>query len=328
LYFLRSNETWLLIGDQNDVALERKKYKQAMRLLDKSEPNRIKDLIAALSEWVRYPEDLSRIAYDVGLQLAKDNVRYAEVCVDTGLFSASSMSLDNIMDALNDGSDRVRRGWNVEIKWILVVPREEPRRADETVRSAASATGRKNNIIGFGLIGQEDAQPIGQFERAFQTAKKKDVFTFVRVGDVLRGDGILTVLDHLEPDRLVDVLGLQQDDTLIKRLIEEQMPIILTPSRTKHLKLLKSSETLSARVLIDDGLLVSISADMLTYYGKTLSDILIALAEEEGFTHQDIEELILNTLRYSLLEDAARDVLIAEFEQQFEVLREEHLELS
>ena len=114
------------------------------------------------------------MVYDIGVVLSKAKVIYAEICVAPSEFmQTSSMSIDVFINALNDGRDRALRAWGVDMSWVLCIPCENPRVGDDVARWATSAAAKSGNVVALGLIGEENAQPVGQFKRAFATAHKK-----------------------------------------------------------------------------------------------------------------------------------------------------------
>lgn len=315
-------ETWLMIAEQNEIMAEaRKPYIAARDLLEKRDVNRLDELVAGVCGWLRYPDDLARVVYDAGLMLFKQNVKYAEINVNPSLFMPGNMTFDTFMTALNDGRDRVQRGWGIIIRWNLVVSREEPRRADEVMRLASSAVGKKHHVVGYGLAGREDAQPIGQFERAFQTAKKKDVPTFTRSGEIGGAASIEEVLEHLVPDRIVDAVGLLDSPASIEAIIERDIAVVATPSRADALKKLNERGGYSLRDLLSQRLPVTLSADLPQIFGQSTTDIYTQAAANADLTIDEIDQLVLNGLQYSFLDDATKADLSAAFLAEMTELR-------
>lgn len=54
------------------------------------------------------------------------------------------------------------------------------------------------------LLGNEETQPAGQFERAFKSAEKHEVARVVQTNGAGGADGLTVTLDTLHPNRLVD----------------------------------------------------------------------------------------------------------------------------
>src|SRR5215204_1346805 len=141
-----SKNMMLVIADQNDVSESVKHFNTWVNLLEKPEYDRLEELIRVVSGWVRQPEDLTRLAYEAGTHLARQNVRYAEITVSPALYNDITITPEQFFAAINDGRDRAQRAWGIEISWILAFPREEPRKADDQVRFATSPAGRRAGV--------------------------------------------------------------------------------------------------------------------------------------------------------------------------------------
>ena len=227
-------ETVMLIAEQNDIPLTDKKFSTWADLVESPDYAQSHDIVKNVSSWLKHPDDVTRLVYDLGVELAKQNVRYAEVGLNPSLHMLNDMSFDSFMEAINDGRDRAERGWGIRIGWLLTISREEPRRSDEIMRWASSTIGKKAGVVGLMLVGNEDAQPVGQFERAFANARKKDVPTVASAGDVNDADGIQEVLSVLQPDRLLDVKGLLTNSDVLDQVVNERIPVNVCLSRAEH----------------------------------------------------------------------------------------------
>jgi adenosine deaminase len=302
--------TWLLIAEQNEIAASTKHFDKSLKLLEEPDYTQLDKLIEMLGSWIRYPEDLVRLVYDVGVTLAKQNVKYAEVCVNVVNCMPASWTFDDFITALSDGRDRVERGWGVRLNWILTVPRAEPRRADDTLRWVVSATGRKNGVIGFGVVGDDTAQPAGQFERAFNTARKKEAKSVLQVGT----EGILEAVQALHPDRLIDAWGIVEDEQSLELIKSEHIPVSVSLSRVP------------IRQLLDNEVDVILNADMSQIYHVDLNQVYLTAVEQHGLTIDELENLALNAIRNSFLNGEDKGVLLDEFRSAYQALRQEHLQ--
>ena len=103
----------LLIAEQNEIADELKHFDEWVALLDNPDYERLPELITTVSKWLQHPEDLTHVTYELGVNLAKQKVRYAEVHVNPIQFTENNWAFEEFMDALNDGRDRAERGWGV-----------------------------------------------------------------------------------------------------------------------------------------------------------------------------------------------------------------------
>lgn len=316
--------TLLMIADQNEIASSVKGFNKLKDALLNPDITRLTELFTFTSQWLRHPDDLSRCVYDVGVALSKQNTRYAELGLNLSLYSHMGLSFEDMMAALNDGADRARRGWKVDIAWVLNIPREEPRRGDEIARWAMSATGRKHNVVGLGLVGGEEVQPAGQFERPFRTAEKKGFPRAAQGGDTLGADGVQDTINELKPSRLLGGWGAAAPH-ILQLLNEHAIPLNLCMTRVVARRQVDSYADYPLRRLYDENIAISLTTITPTIHNITLTDEYLAAVNHCGLTVDELESIALNALRHSFMTDDARKARLDEFTSAYAQLRAEHL---
>jgi adenosine deaminase len=318
-------DTLATIAEQNDVIDNLKNYRHWLGLLDNPDYARLDEIIKTTNAWLQQPEDLTRVVYELGVSLAKQNVRYAEVHINSLLYMEGGLTFEQVLTAINDGRDRAQRGWRVQMAWILDIPRDQPRRADDIIRWASGAAAKKGGVVGIGLSGRENAQPAAQFERPFKTAQKKELPNVVQAGDTLQAEGILDVLHQLEPARIVDGRGTADAPDVITLLTERTIGLNVCLARALCLGWVESYGNYPLRQLYDDGILLTVTSGMPSFYKTTLVDEYLAVIEHADFSTDELEELALNAVRASWLPDEEKQTLLKTFADEYAALRSEHL---
>jgi adenosine deaminase len=320
-------QTLVMIAEQNEIPSTTKGYKDLVSQLDKPNYEKLPELLTTVSQWIRYPDDLSRVVYDTGVALARQNVRYAEIGVNPLLYmNHTNMSFEQLIEAMNDGRDKAQRGWNVRLNWILNIPREEPRRGDDVVRWAQSATGRKYGVVGLGLTGREESQPAAQFERPFKTAEKKSFPRVIHAGDKLAAEAILDTLEHLLPTRIIGGWGAADAPDVIKRLADQNVLLAVCMARQLCLGRIQTYADYPLRWLYDQDVKVTLTSHMPALYKTTITDEYTALVVHNDFLLEELEEIALNAVRYSALIEDEQAEMLKNFKAEYAKLRVEHLE--
>jgi len=319
-------KTLLMIAAQNEVSDSLKHFDTWAKLVEHPDYVRLYEIIRMSCSWLKAADDLTRAVYDVGTTLAKQNVRYAEVGIDPTLFPDLNLSYDGTLGAINDGRDRAKRAWGIDLAWIFTIPRDEPRRADELARWVGSASAQRGGVVGLGLSGDEKAQPAGQFERAFSMIEKKDISRVVRAGDALGAEGVQKALEELHPNRILDGRSVTESPDVVTALLEQNVTVVLSLTRAVKQGWVGSAADYPLRKLYDDGISLALSSDMPAMYQTTLNAEYLAAVEQGGLTVEELENVALNAVRASFLNDAAKNELLAAFTAQYATLRAEHLE--
>jgi len=319
-----SRDILSMIADQNDIPTSVKHFQDWLNLVTKPDFKRLNDLIKMTCSWFQTPDDLTRSVYELGVALYKQHVVYAEVSVNPLLYTGLSLTLEDFMAAVHDGRERARRAWGIEMAWIITLPRDEPRRADEIARFVTTATARRYNVVGLGLSGNENAQPVGQFERAFKSVEKKEVPRIVRAGDYLGLDGVQKAFEVLAPSRIADGRGVWESDELMAQLIDRGVPVCASPRRPTAHGWTSALKDYPLRKLYDAGVTLIIGSDMPTFYGSLSSQYRL-LVEQGGFTTDELEDIALAAVRKSFMPDEDKAALEQRFREQYAQLRAEHL---
>ncbi|MBL8163257.1 MAG: hypothetical protein JNJ61_14820 [Anaerolineae bacterium] len=314
----------LLIAEQNDVADSVKHFNQWVQLLDRPDYQRLDDLTQVLCKWVMQPEDLTRLVYEMGVGLAKQQVRYAEVTINPIVFIDSGLTFEQFLNAINDGRSRVERGWGVKIGWVLAIPRDQPRRADDLVRWTSSVPAKKGGVVGIGLTGREDSQPAGQFERVFKTAHKKDIPRLVQAGDRQRAEGILDVIHNLAPNRIVGGFGSADAPDVLNLLREQQITLDISLAGALCLGWVGRYGDYPLRHLYDEAIHFTIGSGMPALFKTSLTQEYLAVVEHCGFSVGELCEVALNAVRSSFQDEADRKAMVEAFSADYARLQAEH----
>ncbi len=312
--------TLLVIANQNDIPVTIKHFDELMQQIEKPEYKRGDDLARIASTWINTPLELARIAYDAATALWKVNVRYVEMAVNPMLYDSMGLRYEDLFTALNDGRDRAQRAWGIRINWIISIPRDEPRRADDATRFASSAAGRRANVVGVALVGAENLQPVGQFERAFKSAEKHETPRVVQAGAIEGADGVTEALDVLSPNRVVDAWGAWSSPELVVRLAEQKIGMVANVSRGLKSGQIAAASEYPLRQLLDDNVLVTLSVDAPSLLGETLADSYVNVIKQSGLDMDDARALLLNGVRMSFLPEEERQQMEAEFAAGFDAV--------
>lgn len=315
-------ESLLMIAHQNSVPAQRDGFDQWLELLDRPDYARLDEIAREAGSWVMYPEDIALVVYDMGLALSKQNVHYAEVAVAPPDFiGAAHMNFDTFFAALNDGRDRVQRAWNVELSWILSIPWDNPRSGDDVARWATGAAARLGHVVAMGLTGPEGAQPVGQFRRAFDTARKKGIHTVVNAGSGLGVEGIDAALAELSPHRLTDSWGIAGHSATRDLLAENEIPIVVSLNRAQRLGQTENPADYPLQQLLESGVQTLLSSGMPSLLGATLIDEYELARAACGLEVDALIQLMRQSIELSFLDAERKEKLLLRFDREVKAAR-------
>jgi adenosine deaminase len=321
-------DTLLMIADENDTRATLKHFDTWVKLLDNPDFARLEQISRTVAQWLQYGEDLTRIVYDLGVALSKQNVRYAEVSFNPTLYSHMGITIEAMLDAMNDGRDRVLRGWGVQMAWILTFPRDDARKADELLRFAGTIAAKRAGVVAIGLAGRESPQPITQFERTFKNAEKKDIMRVLHAGDAFGVTGTLETLKLLHPNRIMDGVGAADAPDVLQILKDEHIALDVAMARALCFNEFTSYADYPLRQLYDAGIPLTLGSDMPSYFKTNLSDEYLAAVEHAGLTIEELQDVALTAVRESFLPDDVQQTMLKEFVEEYARLSAEHLQTA
>ena len=318
-------EQLLLIAEQNEINEQVKHFDRVINTLHKPDFNRLDELIDTFSTWVQQPDDLIRIVYELGVYLHRQHVRYAEVHINPMLFMRFAGSFEQFMEIINDGRARAERAWGIRMNWLLTIDRHQPRSADEIVRWASSAAARRGGVVGIGLRGREDVQPVGQFERAFKTAEKKELARVVDAGHVQGAKGIIEAVQQLHPQRIIGGWGLHESPEAVDLLMEGDIAVTFLIGQAVSHGWIEDYAAYPLRVMLDTRVPLIIGTGMPALYETSLTDEYLQAASVADLSLAEINDLALNAVRYSRLGDEEKAAIEAEFTAAYADLQQMYL---
>lgn len=314
-------KTLATIADQNDIADHLKHFQNWLKLYSQPEVNKIEEIARLAASWIQQPDDLKLIVYELATALHHQNVRYAEISVDPTLFAGVTTSSEDLLAIINDGRDRAERAWGIKLGWVMIVPREEPRKAEEVFRWASSMASRKAGIVGAGVSGKESALPVGQFERPYKTIEKREIARVIRAGDELGAQGVQAALETLNPTRIIDARGAADSPELLAKLHEMGVTVLVNLSRALKHGWVKEIGAYPLRTLYDAGVRLALSSDLATFYNTSLTREYQIALDAELLSVEELEDVALNAVRASILDEDLKSEMLESFRAEYDKLR-------
>lgn len=318
-------EAWRGVAELNEVNLLQRSMRPWVALLENPEVPRLDELYNAISQWTKYPEDLVRMVYDIGVSLHKQNVKYAEIGITPTRYLNSDVAFDELMEALTDGRDRAKRGWGIDLAWVFNIPRDEARRADEIIRHANSTTGRRHGVVGVALVGNENNQQLAGFERSFSSAAKRGIARAARAGEQMGAAGILDAINNLSLTRVQSAWPVGNDEALCATLAERGIVLDVPLTQTVAFGHVADLSEYPLRAALDAGVKVTLTANAPTRTKTTTTEQYLLAASQCGATADDIAAMVLNSVHASGMFEEQKEVVLAQFKSQIEAARAEHL---
>jgi adenosine deaminase len=280
------------------------------------------EVYLTLTGCLRNPEDFELVAYRFGADMARQNIRYAEATfsMSTNL-RYTGLPWETILDSLNAGRKQAANEFGVDWRWVFDIVRNNPETQDEITSIAIAAQDR--GVVALGLGGSEAEFPAGLFTQSFERARQAGLHRLPHAGETDGPQSVWDSLNLLHAERIGHGVRSIDDPALVAYLRDHQVPLEICPTSNVRLGVYPSYAAHPLRKLWEAGIFVCIASDDPPMFGTELNSEYQVLVEEFEFSRAELEQVSLNGIRASLLPQAEKDRLEAEFHSEFARLRAE-----
>jgi adenosine deaminase len=251
-------------------------------------------------------EAAERIAYELCLDNAAENVDYLEIRYSPALLTKRGMSLEEAVEAPLRGFDRARAEVGIEGGLIICGIRTlSPQTSVTLAELAAAYAGR--GVLGFDLAGAEAGNAAHEHREAFDIARRAGLGITVHAGEAAGPESIRQAIDECGARRLGHATHLFQDPALMRRVRDEDIAIEVCLTSNVQTHAVAGFEDHPLRLYFDEGLNVSLHTDNRLMSGTTVTDEYVRAAEHLGFSLEELLLMVRNGYRSAFDPDVSLD---------------------
>ncbi len=252
---------------------------------------------------------LQRVARECAEDLADDGVVYAEVRFAPELHLAGGLSLDDVVEAVQEGFRMGSDGRAITVRTLLTAMRTAARSleiADLAVRW------RERGVCGFDIAGAEAGYPPTRHLDAFEHIRGENFHLTIHAGE---GFGLPSIWEALQlcgaerlghGVRIVDDIEVAPDGTarlgrMAAMVRDRRVPLELCPTSNVHSGAAASIAEHPIGLLADLRFRVTVNTDNRLMSDITLSREMANLVEAFGFDWDRLEWLTINAMKSAFL---------------------------
>jgi adenosine deaminase len=265
-------------------------------------------------------EDFERLAYELGVDLAGQQVRYAEVMLSPMQYIRRGVNLREAIAGTAAGFARVRRETGLEVRMALDFGRQYGTEHVWLALDAACAA-MPQGMVGWSIGGNEVGYPPEPFAEVFAAARAAGLRLMAHAGEVVGPASVWGAVDVLGCERIGHGIRAIEDAALIEQLRVRGIVLDVCPSSNVRTGAASSWESHPLRRLFDAGVTVTVNTDDPTFFHTTIAEEYRRVARHFGFDAAELSALVLNAARASFLPQAERDDLVARVDQELHELR-------
>lgn len=238
-------------------------------------------------------ENLERVAYELALDLKKDNVIYAEIRFAPLKHLNGGLSLDEVITSVLNGLSKV----DIETNLILCMMRNDSFNDNKKVIDLAHKYG-----FAIDLAGAEAIYKTKDFKELFKYAKSINVPFTIHAGEADGYESIKAAIDF-GASRLGHGIKIIDYPDLIMEAKEKGITLEVCPTSNVQTNAVNNLKDHPIKKLYDMNVNVCINTDNRTVSNVTLENEYNKLKETFNFTNEDFLKMNLMAIEASFAQD-------------------------
>jgi aminodeoxyfutalosine deaminase len=273
------------------------------------------EVYLSVVDLIRTPEDVRLLTYEVARDMARQQVRYAELTITP--FSSTRRGIDAraFMDAIEDARKAAEKEFGTVLRWCFDIPGEAgAEAADETLRLATDDRLRPEGLVSFGLGGPEIGVPRPQFKPHFDRAIAAGLHSVPHAGETTGPQTVWDALTELRAERIGHGTSSAEDPKLLAHLAEHRIPLEVCPTSNIATRAVADLDEHPIRKFAEAGVLVTVNSDDPPMFGTDLNTEYAVAARLLGLDERGVAELAKNAVHASFLDEAGKARIAAEID--------------
>lgn len=259
------------------------------------------EVYLSVVDLIRDADDVWLLTHEVARELARQQVRYAELTVTPYSHVHRGIPAPAFCEAIEDARKRAEADFGIALRWCFDIPGEAGLpAAEETLRIALEEA--PDGLISFGLGGPEIGVPRPQFKPYFDQARAAGLRSVPHAGETTGPETIWDALRELGAERIGHGIAAALDPELLTHLAERRIPLEVCPTSNIRTRAVATIEEHPLSQLVEAGLLVTINSDDPPMFGTTLNNEYAVAARLLDLGPDGLAALARNAVTASFLE--------------------------
>lgn len=259
-----------------------------------------------------HEQDFYDLTYAYLKKVHSENVVHIEVFFDPQTHTDRNVPFEVVIKGITRALTDGEREFGISSELIMSFLRHlSEESAFETLEHSRPFL---HHIAGVGLDSSEVGNPPSKFERVFAKARAEGLRVVAHAGEEGPAEYIHEALDLLKIDRIDHGNRCLDDQQLVDRLVEMQMPLTLCPLSNKELQVIGDLKDHPVKAMLNHGLLVTLNSDDPAYFGGYMNENFLQTARAVGLSKEHVAQLAKNSFTASWLPEAEKQRRIDEID--------------
>jgi aminodeoxyfutalosine deaminase len=242
--------------------------------------------------FLRSPDDYALAARRLFADLARQNVRYAEVTLSAGVVLWKQLDFAAVYNAV------AREAARAPMPVWLVLDSVRHFGADRAMQVARLAAERVDDrVVAFGIGGDEARGPAEWFGEVFAFCRERGLKLVPHAGENTTAQAVWAAL-RIGADRIGHGIRAVEDPALVAHLAAQRVPLEISITSNLITGAVPHLEAHPVRRLYDAGVPIILNTDDPAMFDTTLNDEYLLAARRFGFTGSELRELAEASFRW------------------------------
>ena len=255
-------------------------------------------------------EDFHRLAYEAAEDAAAAGTRYREMFFSPGFHLDRGIRFDTMWSGIVAGIADGEADHGVRTRLIMDIDKPKGIGPAMALLEVARVADR-DILLGIGGDSTERGVDHHMFEPLIREAKKMGLKTCFHCGEDGPAENI-AIMVEAGVDRIDHGTRLLDLPDLVKRVVDEQIPLTSCPSSNVELNIVESLEAHPFAKQLDAGALVTLNSDDPTFFRFDLADEYERVASAFDFDEATMLKIRDNAIDAAWLDDSDKAALRAE----------------
>lgn len=306
-------ELMFQIAKRNGIALKYSSVEELRAAYDFHNLQSFLDIYYEGAQVLLKEEDFYDLTRAYLHKVAQENVKHVEIFFDPQTHTDRGVAFETVFKGIHRALKDGETDFGISSELIMCFLRHLSE--EEAEKTLDHSLPFKEHIIGVGLDSSEVGHPPEKFQRVFERAMKEGYLTVAHAGEEGPTDYIWQALDLLKVKRIDHGVRSLEDDKLVARLSEEQVPLTVCPLSNVKLCVFDKLSDHNLKELLEKSLCAMINSDDPAYFGGYLLENYTQTQEALGLSKEEMAQLAKNSFRSSFLPDDQKQKYSREIDQ-------------
>jgi len=305
-------ELMFAIGERNGIELPFGSVEEVRQAYEFTNLQSFLDIYYAGAKVLREEQDFYDLTWAYLTKVNGQNVRHVEIFFDPQTHTDRGIEFETVISGIHRALDDARTALGMSSQLIMCFLRHLS--GEAAVATLRQALPFKDWIVAVGLDSSEVGHPPEKFVEAFDLAREEGLLTVAHAGEEGPPEYIWQALDLLGAERIDHGVRCVEDDRLVERLREEQVPLTVCPLSNVKLCVFDEMAQHNLKQLLDLDLCATVNSDDPAYFGGYMNENFITAQQALDLSKDDLYRLVRNSFTATFLEPERQDALIGELD--------------